>query len=255
MRKRNLNTVEDFYNQNEGFGDMLKIAEQHFYKAARPTAAKIELLKKQGLTTEQIELCIQTDPTEKDYVQWIASNLKKKTIRLPEDSDKIKSQLTAFLKLKQSPKFTGSKDLNTYTPATLFETVGGEGDTSEAEEIEIPWAIMTNSQKDNWLKKNHQKLSQKWFAGQDTPGVKITCNQEVEDHNYKIFKVSDPFALAMLSIGSNWCTKSPDTARHYLSKGANYLFYLDNRPYGQCDPSSRSIKILRMKTFPLNLVN
>ena len=179
-------------------------------KSARPTEQKIQLLQKQlGLTPEQIELCIQADPSpqQKDFVASLGKWLAKGLIKLPEDAAKLKQQLDLFDKLKKSPKFTGNKDIQTYTPETLFETV-------EA---------------------NQEAVSKKEKTRQTvTKGSEII----VKDGNLTIYKVTEPGALMQLSGGTNWCTAHANHSTRYLKSGPSYVFFKDNSAFAQLHPSS-----------------
>ena len=97
-----------------------------FLVTARPTEQKIEFLMKQmRLTKEQVELCIQADPSpnQTDYVTWLARWLSKEQIRLPEDAPRLKQDLSAFQTQKRQPGFEGNKDINSYDPASLAEVI------------------------------------------------------------------------------------------------------------------------------------
>ena len=70
-----------------------------FLVTARPTQAKIDLLVKQmRLTPEQVEMCIQADPSpnQTDYITWLARWLSKGLIRLPEDAEGIRNNLATL---------------------------------------------------------------------------------------------------------------------------------------------------------------
>jgi hypothetical protein len=258
---------------------------------ARPTEAKIELLKKQGLSDEEIEWCIAADPTEKDNVQWIAKQYKKKLIQLPEDGAKIKGQLAAFEKMRRSPKFNSDKDINKYTAESLYTLVSSGAKTNEETgEVEIPWDKMSEGEKEKWVEVNGPKIRQKVISGQPVEGVEIIVNSEAQgvfkeknphyhdyawrdqeeeklkaegkvryrdpefdnidirteelerpgNYNFKILKISDFRSLMALSNGTNWCTKGEDFAKRYLDKGPLFQFWLNNKPYAQCDPRSQA---------------
>jgi ribosomal protein S18 acetylase RimI-like enzyme len=188
---------------------MPMMAQAHFLNVvARPTDAKIKLITDRfKLTPEQVEMIIKADPTEKDYVAWIAKQFAEKTIRLPEDTEKIHGQLADFERLKRSPKFKGEKDIQQYTPATLFDTL-----EESKEQV---------SNKD--LKRNEVAT-----------GAQIIYNQ----NDWIVYQVTTPEALMELSSNTNWCTAHEDFAEQYLAKGPNYVFYQNGKPYAQFDPDS-----------------
>lgn len=179
-------------------------------KTARPTEQKIEMLQKQfKVTPEQIELCINADPSpqQKDFVAWIAKWYSKKQIQLPEDTEKIKKQLGLFQKLKKSPQFQANKDVQTYDPATLFKTV--EENASSVSNKE----------------KKRQTLRQ---------GTTIA----VEDGDLTIYRVTEPAALMELSGGTNWCTAHNSHSTRYLKQGPSYVFFKNDSAFAQLHPAS-----------------
>jgi len=163
---------------------------------ARPTEQKIQLLKTQGLTDQEIEWCIEADPTEKDYVQWIASMYKGKSItrgqpntkliNLPEDIEKINKQLAIFNKLRRSPKFKGEKDIFKYTPATLYDAVGeGESTLEQGEEApvapaEVTWDQMSEGAKREWMDANFDKVKDQILSGKNFAGAELIVDESGE---------------------------------------------------------------------------
>jgi ribosomal protein S18 acetylase RimI-like enzyme len=183
----------------------------HWLLTARPTEQKIKLITdRHHLSPEEVELVIDTDPTERDYVAWIAKSYANKEIRLPEDTDKIKKQLESFTKLKRSPKFKGEKDIQKYTPATLYEV------------------ISANTQQVSQKEKDRQLINE----GRE--GAKLILN----DGDYKAYEVSDADALCSLSSNTNWCTAQKTYAQEYTYGSPNYVFYYKGKPYAQLDPDS-----------------
>jgi hypothetical protein len=176
-----------------------------FLRTARPTQQKIDLLTKQmGLTPEQIELCIQTDPSpnQSEFVTCLARWLSKKLIHLPEDSEHLNSQFKTFLKLKRSPAFTGNKDINTYTPAQLNQTIS---------ENELTAFLRPKEQA------NVQDGAEVFYRKGDL----------------LIYKVTKAKALAALSDGTSWCTRHEDTGQRYLDGGPSYVVFFNGSAFGQ----------------------
>lgn len=257
---------------------------------ARPTEAKIELFKKQGFTDEQIEQIIAADPTEKDFCQWIASQVKKNTIRLPEDVEKIKGQLTTFNKIK---KYLPEKDIARYTPETLYEIIteykSSGSDGGKEKEIEVPWEKMTSSDKEKWKEKNLPIIREKILNGEPVEGVKMLASKEEESsaavpnpekktdldaytaewyknkelpstvdqigtYKFQIIEVTDFKALMALSQGTNWCTQGEQYAKSYLETGPEYVFYIDGQPYAQWDPRSNAFLNVKDGRFEMEKV-
>ena len=182
-------------------------------KSARPTEQKIELLQKQlGLTPEQIELCINVDPSpqQKDFVATIAKWLAKKLVNLPEDGARLKEQLEIFQKLKKSPNFQGDKDIQKYDPAKLYQTV----------------------------EQNQEAVSKKEKARETVAkGATII----VRDGDLVIYKVTDVKALNQLSGGTNWCTAHTSHASRYLKMGPSYVMFKGGSAFAQLHPASNQL--------------
>src|SRR5208337_3611895 len=188
---------------------------REFLKTARPTEQKIELMKQQyQLTPEQIEQVVATDPSpnQTDYVAWIAKGVHGKTIKLPEDQEKIKQQLTTFMKLKRSPKFTENKDIQSYTPATLFQIL-------------------------------EQSAKKETFSGkeQERQDVQEGAELIINQGDYRVYRVKEVdegdmsglSALCSLSGGTNWCTAQENYADQYLREGPSYVMFYKGSAYAQ----------------------
>ena len=182
-----------------------------FLVTARPTQAKIDLLVRQmGLSPEQVELCIEADPSpnQTDYVTWLARWLKKGRIRLPEDSPNLKEMLSTFTVQKRQPTFQGNRDINAYDPAQL----------SEALEQNAMTVVRGN---------DLDRL-------RAMPGVGLAGQKGY----LTVFKVTDPKALATLSDSTSWCTRHESTASNYLSGGPSYVAFWKGQPYAQLHADS-----------------
>jgi hypothetical protein len=185
-----------------------------FSKSARPTDQKVELLQKQfKLTPEQIEECIKADPSpnQTDYVAWLAKHLAKGAFKLPEDAAKLTEQLGIFQKLKKSPAFTFSKDIQQYDPPKLFET------------LEQATVAGMGSKKEEKRERVRQ-------------GAEIVVKQG----DITIYKVTEPKAAMELGSGTNWCTAPPGNtmAAHYLADGPLYIFFDAGSAVAQLHPES-----------------
>lgn len=184
-----------------------------FEKSARPTEQKMQLLQRQfGLKPEQIELAIQADPSpnQSDYVAWIAKWMSKGQIRLPEDAGKIKDQLTRFNKLKKSPQFQHSKDIQQYDPGKLFEVLEQSGGAVSKKE-------------------------------QNREAIERGSSIVVQEGDLVIYKVTDPTALSLLSGGTNWCTAQTSMGEHYLKQGASFVFFEGGSAFAQFHPASNQL--------------
>ena len=182
-----------------------------FLVTARPTEQKIDFLMKQmQLTREQVELCIDADPSpnQTDYVTWLARWLRKGRIRLPEDSPRLKEMLSTFTVQKRQPTFQGNKDINAYDPAQLSEVLEQNAMT-----------VVRGRDLD--------KL-------RSIPGVELTGQKGY----LTVFKTTDPKALATLSDSTSWCTRHETTAAHYLRSGPSYVGFWKGQPYAQLHASS-----------------
>ena len=200
-----------------------------FLLIARPTDQKIELLAKQfKLTPEQVELCIQTDPSpnQTDFVTWIARQLSKNQLRLPEDGPGTKETLTAFQTQRRRPAFGGNKDINTYaTPGDLAEVVQQN-------------AMVVVRNKDVEKFKNMQ-------------GVEVVAQKG----DLTVFKVDNAEALATLSDSTRWCTRHgggngpAGMADNYIRRGSSYVAYYHGAPFAQLHPQSGQFMDKRDKPF------
>jgi hypothetical protein len=185
-----------------------------FLFTARPTQNKIDFLCKQmKLTPEQVELCVDADPSpnQTDYVTWLARWLAKGMIRLPEDTPGLKDQLVTFQRLKRTPGFTGNKDINQYTPAQLYEVVQENTAT----------AFLRN--------KNQDKLKEL-----PQGAAEVVAHQG----DILIYKTRDVKALNILSDSTNWCTRHEMMAKRYLKNGPSYVVFYKGEPYAQLHTAS-----------------
>jgi hypothetical protein len=185
-----------------------------FLIIARPTGEKISLLAQQfKLTPEQIEMCIQVDPSpnQTDFVTWIARMFSKQKIRLPEDGAGLRANLSAFQTQRRQPGFVGSKDINAYDPAKLSDTIEANAMT-----VIRP--------------KDMEKMK-------GLEGTQILAQRG----DITIFKTTNAEALATLSDSTRWCTRHGEEggrAQYYIEKGPSYVVFYRGKPYGQLHPST-----------------
>jgi len=165
-----------------------------------------------GMKDEDIHRVIATDPSpNKEYSYWIARQATKGTINLPEDSEKISEQLKQFTQLKNSPVFTGERDIGKHTPGSLYQTLEQYGKQKSKSE----------------LSKDYGRLI-------------------YDSGPYKIFKI-DPKELGIgeavrtlqnASSSTNWCTTQERYARGYLEKGPTFIMFYNGKKYAQLHPQS-----------------
>ena len=197
-----------------------------FLILARPTDQKIDLLAKQfKLTPEQIELCIQADPSpnQTDFVTWIARMLSKGLMRLPEDTEEIKGNLTAFQTQRRRPAFGGSKDINSYaTPADLSDTIQQNA-----------MVVVRN--------KDVEKF-------RNMTGARMVAQKG----DLTIFKATEADACAVLSDSTKWCTRHGQgggSAEHYIRRGPSYIAFYHGAPFAQLHPASNQFMDKRDEPF------
>lgn len=185
-----------------------KTEKNPLLKQARPSDAV--LTKRYQATPEEIEQAQAVD--NGDYLEWVLKSWKKGLVRLPEDTDKLKEQLAQFTKLKRSPAFKEehSGDINSYTPAELYEAV----------------------QQDELLS-NKEQVRQLIEKG--APGAKLIG----ESQGIKCFYVTDPALLMILASGTNWCVTQESYAEEYMKDGPFWAFYKEGEPYALLHPASK----------------
>jgi hypothetical protein len=186
-----------------------------FLITSRPSDAKIDLLTRQmQLSKAQVEMCIAADPSpnQTDFVTWIARMVKGGLIRLPEDAEGIKENLSRFQTQKRQPGFGGNKDINSYkTPGDLARTL-------EANAMTVI-------------------RSKNFDTFKNLPGQQII----VQKGDFVIFKVTNPEALRILSDSTEWCTRH-GAASSYLRTGPSYVIFYRGLPFAQLHPSSNQYK-------------
>jgi hypothetical protein len=151
-------------------------------RLARP--ADDLLLKRYKAEPEELEQVKAVN--DGDFTEWTLKNLKKGLVRLPEDTRKLQEMLERFTKLKRSPNFTGNKDINSYTPAKLFELV------AQAD----PAALSQKEQNREVV-----RGAQVWSGTVLHP---VMGNVQVT-----VFKITDPKEAALIAGGSSVTPEGP----------------------------------------------
>lgn len=140
---------------------------------------------------------VVADPTKGKYSEWILKQYLSKTIRLPEDAEKIKQNLTLFEKKKSK---LAEKDINRYSPASLAKTLDGQFGLTKSERKQA--------------RRGRMHLP---------PGAELV----LDDGKIQVVKITDAEASSALCSGTEWCTANVDTADEYLEDGPLYLVYVD----------------------------
>jgi hypothetical protein len=181
-------------------------------KLLQPKVAKTtdELLAQMKATPEESELVKAVN--DGPYTEWILKALRKKLIRLPEDTKKLVDALALFTKLKRSPEFkkTHSPDINAYKPADLYDLDSKSDLTSGKEKI--------------------RDLIQK-----GGPGAQLIAHEG----DIKVFYVTEPEPLAILSSNTKWCVANKNTAETYMHEGPAFMFYKGDKPFALLHPKSK----------------
>ena len=182
----------------------------------RPKYAKPsdELLTSRYKATPE-EIALAKEVNDGDFLEWVLKALKKNQIKLPEDGDKLRTQLETFTKLKRSPEFKKehSPDINQYTPAKLYElTEGGNADSLMSEKEKVRQLIAKGAK-----------------------GAKLIA----QSGNIKCFYITDPKLLSILGSGTNWCITQEDTAKQYMNDGPAFMFYNGEEPYALMHPNTK----------------
>lgn len=211
------------------------------------------LIKRYHLTPEQLALAKAVDSG--DYLEWVVkqmvgvkprrpnltyeeANTPTPAIRLPEDTEKLRGLLEAFTKLKRSPKFTGSRDINAYTPGDLFTLRDeSEGQMSNKEQV-----------------RTRRDAAVAWEGTLDFPGL---GQVDVET-----LKVTDPKAAMEISGGpsltqdgtkqshTNWCTTQQSYATQYTDQGPLWVVKVDGLNYAQLHNETGQLLDAKDEAFP-----
>lgn len=162
----------------------------------------LEFLKGKGIPEEKASEMIDTfgkaDPTKDtsaEYINWIIKMVLTNKMK-EEDIDKVREYLEVFSKLKKSNKLKELKvnsDINSYKDVVdLYKIVKdylGKPVTRQESERNISYGF-----------------------------------DKIYDKNgIKVYKITEPGVASYIAKDTNWCVKSYDTAKYYLSFGPLYL--------------------------------
>jgi hypothetical protein len=174
---------------------------------------KKQLGNKEKILPELAEL----DPTEEKvilhkYVQWITN----KTLRWPEDKEKLKQAIADYTQIKK--KYLKFKNITKYN--SLQEL------TTDIDKILRPQELKTAQRQSRIIAPNG---SEKIY----------------EDKTYTILKITTSEAAVELSKGTKWCTSNNRVAQKYLKEGPLYVIYKDGRKYAQLHINTGQIADIR----------
>jgi hypothetical protein len=152
-------------------------------------------------TLEIIEQLAAIDPTNGKYTEWLIRQYIAKTIRLPEDAEKLKRNLKKFHKVKQK---LPERDIGKYTPGGLAKVLEQVSGTSKRQE---------------------KKLGR---SGKMTlpRGAELILDRAGTYADHSVVKITDPKASSILCSGTEWCVANVETAEEYLEDGPLYLIYV-----------------------------
>lgn len=176
-----------------------------------------DLLKKRYAKQPDIDQVLdwaaQADPTRSgEYVHWMLHVYLHKSIRLPEDIEKLRDKLTEYHKLKQRipAEEVQYRDINTFeTYAELARAVDKYSKIKTRRELTAS-AEMEGAQLIATLEK-------------DMTGSKDQL--QFPFFTYTLVRVTTPEAAMKLAQGTEWCVKYPDQAKWHLEKG--WLYFID----------------------------
>lgn len=199
------------------------------------------LVKRYGVNTEQLELAKAVDRGA--YLEWVVkqmvgvkpkrpdlsyeeANTKTPTIRLPEDTQKLKGLLDTFTKLKRSPKFQGNKDINAYLPRDLMRL---------AEEAQSPEGQSQLSQREQRTQRRDESVI--WAGNVEGHAIEVLQPKTVE----AVMEIGGGPGVTLEgrpTRSTGWCTTQEEHASRYFSQGPIYIFKQDGRNLAQLHPQS-----------------
>lgn len=154
------------------------------------------------------DAALQADPSGGGYANWIIDKAVGGVISLPEDADKVRALLDRFHRLKQSPRFTGSKNLYDYkTYGDLARTIGKLETKGRTDRI------------------------------QQVQGTKeIAQNGALE-----LIRLDTPQASAAVCKDTHWCIKNPKWFDQYKGSGKLFVVLKNGQPYVAIHDSTQAM--------------
>lgn len=168
----------------------LQFLTQQLYK-------KLEKSKQLDLWKElepKLKFLGDSDPSSSgEYCHWIIQLLLRKSVDLPEDSEKLRELLTTFHRVKSRlPK--EFRDINQFKSYS---------------QLRITLLPMLPTLK------SISELEQE--------GSKLLATVPIKDNVYQIYQLTTPEAASAAAKNSGWCVCNKDTAADYLKDGPLYL--------------------------------
>ena len=161
---------------------------------------------KYKLDPEAIPLLEAADPTpHAEYLDWLAKAYSKGTIRLPEDTKKLKDLLIEFREFRKDHEYPGSKDINQYkTTQDLYRTLKEFKDFQKSKDLNTP---------------------------PSPEYVPSDAKLVVKGPDYEWYAITSVDSALAVAEGTNWCTgDDPGTAASYLKQGPLYVLYKSGEP-------------------------
>jgi hypothetical protein len=177
------------------------VAQRHLDRVARnyPT-----------LTPEQVQSIGNADPMGGGAVDWIARQVSRGNLVMPEDEQKTTELLDRFSRIKDNPAFTGERNLYAYRQfQDLFHAL-----------LRAP-------------KPKAKVREQRRIKGD----VILKRHGNLTLHQVKTYEAS-----RHLGAGTAWCIRFPDAYHSYATKGPIYIVTQDDQPYIALVPDARQIK-------------
>lgn len=161
-----------------------------------------------------VQMAADVDPTErKTHLMWIAKQMARGILKMPEDAPKTREALGEFEAAKANRVLTGpSGDIQRYpTFAALISKLHDiSGDRQRAEKA----------------------------VAQVHAGTKVVYDKPP----WRVIEITTPEACVRLSKGAGWCVQHGEAAAAYLQDGPLYLIQRQGHRYALAHESSGSLK-------------
>ena len=154
------------------------------------------LSKQLNKTPQEIITWIEPITDTVRYVEWILRQLKTNTIRLPEDTDRVKQLLIDFDHYKSIGAANINRDIGSYKTIHDLEAV-----IDKLKGVDL---------------KGRAETRQEYREGKQWNN---------ESPNYKILKIITPEAAAHYALNTKWCTSDAEMAEIYLKRGPLYVVF------------------------------
>lgn len=187
--------------------------------------------------TEFIKSLTTLDPTAEigTYIPYIVVQLAKGTLKIgienPEDSNRISKALKFYHTNKTKPQFELDKDINKIndwrTIEQYAEKLGGA---------------------ETGLKSKRQEIKELTVGSEKLLEITVPNKHKTK---YRIYKITEPEALATMGMGTTWCTTElTDKPEKYKD---SYQYHESHPKAGQEIPK-RSVTIGTHSGYPMNAI-